>query len=80
MPATQEQINHYKEELYEQCLEDLDTIYYQHDFLAMGVVPDGDANDLLQVVQALVNEKCFKMLQDQNGIGYKCRSRADVKM
>lgn len=78
MPATPAQIEAYKEEIYDQCTDNLDKIYNQDDFDKMHVVPD--VNDLMAVANALTSQRYATMLQDATGLGWKFRSREEVKM
>lgn len=81
MPLTEDEVEDYKEELYAKCLETPEKIYTQQDLEALQVVP-GDIGDLALCIQALSNEKYFKLLSDGNGttISYQCRSSDDAKM
>lgn len=72
-----------KEQLYTttiSVLEDLDVKHIkQADIEEMGIEGMDDLNDMLQVVQALVDEKLFKLVQDDGSIAWKVRSRDEAK-
>lgn len=66
--------------MYEECShEEPDTVFRQQDIFDMGLIPDNDAATLLQVTQALVDDKLFRMVRDGGVIGWIYRSVEDAE-
>jgi len=67
-----------KDKIYELCAdEEPYKVFRQDDLLDFGVIPNNDANVLLQVTQRLVNEKLFKIVRDGN-VGWMYRAEEDA--
>lgn len=52
--------------------------FRQQDLLDFEIIPDDDINLVLQVAQALVNEKLLWIFHDADGIGWNVRSKEDA--
>lgn len=53
--------------------------FYQHDLIALGMIPNNDSRILLEVVQALVNEKLFKPVNFEGGLGWRLRTVEEAR-
>lgn len=75
-----------KDQTYEACMSawadydnDPKMTFRQSDVLDLDVIPNGDLNILLQVVQALLDEKLLKVVHAEGGMGWKLRTRDVAK-
>jgi len=55
-----------------------DFVFHQDDFFGFDIIPNDDVEQLMKVLQALVNEKLFKLVSDGT-LGWKVRSEEDAK-
>jgi DNA-directed RNA polymerase III subunit RPC6 len=53
-------------------------VFNQDYILALGIIPNGDLQVLLRVVQTMVNEKLFKLVQS-DGLGWRLRTLDEAK-
>ncbi len=72
-----------KNELYEACLpvvEDkgADFIFKQKDIFELSTIPNDDVRILLVVMQGLVDDKLFKMV-NQGSVGWVLRNREEAR-
>ncbi|TPX16027.1 uncharacterized protein E0L32_000361 [Thyridium curvatum] len=70
-----------KESLYDACAAAGSTnrVFTQADFMNFDIIPDGNINTLMRVVQELSNEKLFKPVGDgRGGVNWKYRSQEDA--
>ncbi|KAH8813153.1 RNA polymerase Rpc34 [Xylogone sp. PMI_703] len=81
--ATEADITALKNAIYEGCTsimeDDPDAVFHQQDLLDFGVIPKDDVALLLKVAQALADEKLFKIVMDQEGVGWKYRTQEEAK-
>jgi hypothetical protein len=72
-----------KKELYDYCLpmqqEGDYAVFHQSDLLEFDIIPKKDLTTLLQVVQALVNEKLFKIVTNADGVGWRLRTADEAR-
>lgn len=81
--ATEADIAALKTAIYDGCAsiieDDPNAVFHQQDLLDFGVIPKGDVVLLLKVTQALIDEKLFKIVVDQDGMGWKFRTQEEAK-
>ena len=71
-----------KTELYDACLEADEgdkRVWRQLDFEEMEIVPAGNVQLLTAVVQMLVDEKLFKIVQNEGSVGWKLRGAEEAR-
>jgi hypothetical protein len=76
-----------KERIYNECWDGVasgeetrNTVFSQTDLMDLGIIPESDIEVLLQIVQALVDEKKFKaMSTSPTTIGWCVRSEDEAK-
>jgi DNA-directed RNA polymerase III subunit RPC6 len=82
MALSSTQLVSYKNKIYDACLpliaEDPTKTFSQSSILELGIIPDNDLRILLQVSQALVNDKLFKIIEG-NGLAWRLRSQEEAK-
>jgi DNA-directed RNA polymerase III subunit RPC6 len=54
-------------------------VFRQASILELDQIPNNDVLVLLQVTQALVDEKLFKIVHDSDGMGWRLRSVEEAK-
>jgi DNA-directed RNA polymerase III subunit RPC6 len=59
--------------------EDPKIVFHQNDILDMDFMAGVDIGTLLTVVNKLLNEKLYKVVQDADGMGWKTRTREEAK-
>ncbi len=70
-----------KEAIYEACRNhgDEDRLFSQYDLLELDIIPNGDPQLLLRVLQSLTNEKLLIAVSIQGGLAWRWRSREDAQ-
>jgi DNA-directed RNA polymerase III subunit RPC6 len=69
-------------ELYGQCRHKFSPshLFYQHDLLGLGVIPNNSVELLLQCTQSLVDRSLFRVHEDKdNRIAWKLISQEDAE-
>jgi hypothetical protein len=76
-----------KKRIYDSCWDEVvsgeegrETVFYQTDLMDLGIIPDNQVEILLRIVQALQDEKFFKVVGSSAGIGWRARSEEEARM
>jgi hypothetical protein len=66
-------------QLHKHCLEKpQNTIFTQHDLLALSIIPNGSLNTLLECVNSLMRDCLFKVVNYDGQNGWKALTREDA--